>query len=195
LEVNLAEEDITQLLANWNKGDEEARDKLIPLVTQELKRIANRYLYGERQEHTLQATALINEAYIRLVDQRSVEWQNRAHFFGVAAQLMRRILVDYARGRNAAKRDGQQKKLSLDDVINLSEEQDRNLVALDEALSRLAKLFPERSQIVELRFFGGLTIEETAKVLGVSIDTVKAEWRLAKAWLYKEISNNREEKE
>lgn len=191
----MAEEDITQLLANWNKGDESARDKLIPLVAHELKRIANRYLFGERQEHTLQATALINEAYIRLVDQKEVEWQNRGHFFGVAAQLMRRILVDYARSRNAAKRDGQQRKLSLDDVINLSEGQDRNLVALDDALERLSKLYPQRSQIVELRFFGGLTIEETAKLLNVSIDTVKAEWRLAKAWLYKEISNSPEAQE
>lgn len=185
----MADEDITQLLSDWNNGSELARDRLIPLVANELRRIASRYLYGERQQHTLQATALINEAYIRLVDQKDVQWQNRAHFFGVAAQLMRRILVDYARNRNAAKRDGQKHKLSLDDVINLSEEQDRNLVALDEALERLAKIHPQRSQVVELRFFGGLTIEETAKVLNISIDSVKAEWRLAKAWLYREISN------
>jgi RNA polymerase sigma-70 factor, ECF subfamily len=185
----MSNEDITQLLVDWNQGNEAARDRLIPLVANELRRIASRYLYGERHEHTLQATALINEAYIRLVDQKQVQWQNRAHFFGVAAQLMRRILVDYARTRNAAKRDGQRHKLSLDDVINLSEEQDKNLVALDEALERLAKLQPQRSQIVELRFFGGMTIEETASALNVSIDTVKAEWRLAKAWLYREISN------
>jgi len=185
----MSNEDITQLLVDWNQGNESARDKLIPLVANELRRIASRYLYGERHEHTLQATALINEAYIRLVDQKQVQWQNRAHFFGVAAQLMRRILVDYARTRNAAKRDGQRHKLSLDDVINLSEEHDKNLVALDEALERLAKLQPQRSQIVELRFFGGMTIEETASALNVSVDTVKAEWRLAKAWLYREISN------
>lgn len=185
----MSSEDITKLLVDWNQGNEAARDELIPLVANELRRIASRYLYGERHEHTLQATALINEAYIRLVDQKQVQWQNRAHFFGVAAQLMRRILVDYARTRNAAKRDGQRHKLSLDDVINLSEEHDKNLVALDEALERLAKLQPQRSQIVELRFFGGMTIEETASVLNVSIDTVKAEWRLAKAWLYREISN------
>ncbi|MFY9226205.1 MAG: sigma-70 family RNA polymerase sigma factor [Blastocatellia bacterium] len=185
----MSNEDITKLLVDWNHGNEDARDRLIPLVANELRRIASRYLYGERHEHTLQATALINEAYIRLVDQKQVQWQNRAHFFGVAAQLMRRILVDYARTRNAAKRDGQRHKLSLDDVINLSEEHDKNLVALDEALERLAKLQPQRSQIVELRFFGGMTIEETASVLNVSIDTVKAEWRLAKAWLYREISN------
>ncbi|MBK7994737.1 MAG: sigma-70 family RNA polymerase sigma factor [Blastocatellia bacterium] len=185
----MSNEDITKLLVDWNQGNEAARDELIPLVANELRRIASRYLYGERHEHTLQATALINEAYIRLVDQKQVQWQNRAHFFGVAAQLMRRILVDYARTRNAAKRDGQRHKLSLDDVINLSEEHDKNLVALDEALERLAKLQPQRSQIVELRFFGGMTIEETASVLNVSVDTVKAEWRLAKAWLYREISN------
>ncbi|MBL8194588.1 MAG: sigma-70 family RNA polymerase sigma factor [Blastocatellia bacterium] len=185
----MSSEDITKLLVDWNQGNEAARDELIPLVANELRRIASRYLYGERHEHTLQATALINEAYIRLVDQKQVQWQNRAHFFGVAAQLMRRILVDYARTRNAAKRDGQRHKLSLDDVINLSEEHDKNLVALDEALERLAKLQPQRSQIVELRFFGGMTIEETASVLNVSVDTVKAEWRLAKAWLYREISN------
>lgn len=191
----MADEDITQLLSDWNNGSELARDRLIPLVANELRRIASRYLYGERQQHTLQATALINEAYIRLVDQKDVQWQNRAHFFGVAAQLMRRILVDYARNRNAAKRDGQKHKLSLDDVINLSEEQDRNLVALDEALERLAKIHPQRSQVVELRFFGGLTIEETAKVLNISIDSVKAEWRLAKAWLYREISNLSEQEQ
>lgn len=185
----MSNEDITKLLVDWNQGNEAARDELIPLVANELRRIASRYLYGERHEHTLQATALINEAYIRLVDQKQVQWQNRAHFFGVAAQLMRRILVDYARTRNAAKRDGQRHKLSLDDVINLSEEHDKNLVALDEALERLAKLQPQRSQIVELRFFGGMTIEETASALNVSVDTVKAEWRLAKAWLYREISN------
>ena len=184
------EDEITQLLVNWSNGDEAARDELMPLVENELRQIANRYLRGERFDHTLQATALINEAYIRLVDQKGVHWQNRAHFFGIAAQLMRRILVDYARARNVAKRGGTWLKLSLDKAINLPEEKDHDLIALDDALNSLAAIDPQKSRIIELRFFGGLTIEETAKVLNVSIDTIKDQWKVAKAWLYREINRN-----
>src|SRR5262249_30744003 len=140
-----------------------------------------------RPDHTIQATALVNEAYLRLIDQNSVHWQNRAHFFGVAAQLMRRILIDHARAHNTAKRGGNRYKLSLGEAIGLPERQDLDLVALDDALNTLAAKDPKKSRIVELRFFGGLTIEETAEVLGISLTTVKADWRMAKAWLYREI--------
>ena len=182
------DEDITQLLLDWSNGDEAARDALMPRVENVLRQIANRYLRSERPDHTLQATALINEAYIRLVDQRNVQWRNRAHFFGIAAQLMRRILVDHARSRNVAKRGGHWHKLSLDSAIDLPEERDQDLIALDDALNTLAGVDPQKSQIVELRFFGGLTIEETAEFLDVSLDTIKAQWKMAKAWLYREIS-------
>jgi RNA polymerase sigma-70 factor, ECF subfamily len=188
--VGALEEDksITQLLIDWSSGNENARGKLIPLVENELRLIANRYLSNERPDHTLQATALINEAYLRLIDQKNVQWQNRAHFFGIAAQMMRRILVDHARNRKAVKRGGEWQRLSLDAAVDLSEERDRDLVALDEALNSLAEKDPQKSRIVELRFFGGLTIEETADLLQISPDTVKAQWKLAKAWLYREIS-------
>jgi RNA polymerase sigma-70 factor, ECF subfamily len=186
----MQEEDITQLLLDWSNGDETARDTLMPRVENVLRQIATRYLRSERQDHTLQATALINEAYIRLVDQRNVQWQNRAHFFGIAAQLMRRILVDHARSRNVAKRGGNWHKLSLDNVIDLPEERDEDLIALDDALNSLAATDPQKCHIVELRFFGGLTIEETAQFLNVSIDTIKIQWKMAKAWLYREISKS-----
>jgi RNA polymerase sigma factor (TIGR02999 family) len=182
-------EDITQLLLDWNNGDEEARNELMPRVEKELRLIANRYLRKERKDHTLQATALINEAYIRLVDQKNVQWQNRAHFFGIAAQMMRRILVDHARSRVVARRGGGEwHKISLDKALNLPEDKDQDLVALDDALNSLAEIDPQKSKVVELRFFGGLTIEETAEFLNVSPDTVKAQWKMAKAWLYREIS-------
>lgn len=179
---------LTQLLVNWSQGDEKSRNELVALVEPELRLIAKRYLIRERPDHTLQATALINEAYLRLIDQQNVEWQNRAHFFAIAAQMMRRILVDHAKTRNAAKRGGEWQKLPLDEALDLQNHQDRDWVALDDALKELAARDPERSRIVELRFFGGLSIEETAAVLGISIDAVKAHWRVAKAWLYREMT-------
>ena len=181
--------DVTQLLVDWGKGDKQALDRLMPLVHDELHRIAGRYLRRERQGHTLQTTALINEAYLRIVDQKSVNWQSRAHFFGVAAQMMRRILVDHARSHLYAKRGGGAQKLALDEAIAKPQERDLDLVALDDALTGLAEIDPQQSRIIELRFFGGLTIEETAEVLSISPATVKREWNMAKAWLYGEISN------
>jgi RNA polymerase sigma factor (TIGR02999 family) len=180
--------EVTQLLIGWSEGDQEALDKLLPLVYQELKRMADRYLRRERSDHTLQATALVHEAYLKLIDQRSVHWQNRAHFFGIAAQAMRRILVDHARDRQANKRGGGGVKLSLDDELELSNKRASELIALDDALSTLAEMDPQKSRIVELRFFGGLSIEETAEVLGIGTATVIRQWRLAKAWLYGEIN-------
>jgi len=181
--------DVTQLLVHWGKGDKQALDRLMPLVYDELHRMASRYLRRERQGHTLQTTALINEAYLRIVDQDRVNWQNRAHFFGVAAQMMRRILVDHARSHLYAKRGGGAQKLTLDEAIATPQERDLDLVALDDALTALAEIDPQQSRIIELRFFGGLTIEETAEVLNISPATVKRDWNMAKAWLYGEISN------
>jgi len=181
--------DITQLLVDWGKGNKLALDGLMPLVYDELHRIASRYLRRERQGHTLQTTALINEAYMRIVDQNRVNWQSRAHFFGVAAQMMRRILVDHARSHLYAKRGGGAQKLTLDEAIATPQERDLDLVALDDALTTLAQVDSQQSRIIELRFFGGLTIEETAEVLGISPATVKRDWNMAKAWLYGEISN------
>ena len=177
---------VTQLLHDWSEGNQSARDQLLPLVYDELRRLAGSYLRRERPGHTLQTTALVHEAYLRLINQ-NVSWQNRAHFFGIAAQLMRRILVDYARTQHYAKRGGDQKKFGLEEALDLAQVQDSNLVALDEALTSLAVFDPQQSQIVELRFFGGLTIEETAKVLGVSDSTVEREWALARAWLLREL--------
>ena len=179
---------ITQLLVEWSSGREEARDKLIPLVYDELRRLADGYLRRERPDHTLQPTALVHEAYLRLVDQTNVRWQNRAHFFGIAAHLMRQILVNHALSHRAAKHGGTASKLSLDEAAGLSQERDVDLVALDEALARLATFDPRQSRIVELRFFGGLTVEEAAEVLEISPATVKREWNMAKAWLHCEIS-------
>ena len=179
--------DVTQLLVALNDGDKEALDKLLPLVYSELRRLADHYLRRERSDHTLQATALVHEAYLRLVDQ-NVSWQNRAHFFGVAAEMMRRILVDHARSHQAAKRGSGGVKLSLDEAIDLSDERAADLIALDEALTALAAFDPQKSRIVELRFFGGLSIEETARVLGIGSATVIRQWRTAKAWLYNEVS-------
>ena len=178
---------VTQILQDWTKGDEQALDRLMPVVYEELQRLAQQYLRRERPDHTLQATALVHEAYLRLVDQRGVTWQNRAHFFGVAAQLMRRILVDYARRHHAAKRGGAAIKVSLTDVVIAAKEGPEELVALDDALSRLAALDPRQGRIVELRLYGGLTVGETADVLGVSPATVKRDWTSARAWLHREI--------
>ncbi len=179
---------VTQLLDDWSAGDREALDKLIPIVYAELRRQAVRYLQRERLGHTLQTTALIHEVYLKLIDQRDVRWQNRAHFFGIAAQLMRRILVDHARKHHAAKRGGSDIKLPLEEGMIVAEGKDVNLVALDEALERLAAIDPQQSRVVELRFFSGLSVEETAEVLGVSPRTVKRDWNVAKAWLRREIS-------
>jgi RNA polymerase sigma-70 factor (ECF subfamily) len=183
-----AKGDVTELLLAWSNGDRQALDKLIPMVYDELHRMAKRCLHRERADHTLQATALVNEAYLRLIDQNKVTWQNRAHFFAIAAQIMRRILVDYARGHRATKRGGSLQKLSLDEAIALPGQEDIDLELVDDALNKLAELDPRQSQIVELRFFGGLSIEETAQVLGISPATVKREWGMAKAWLYRQLS-------
>jgi RNA polymerase sigma factor (TIGR02999 family) len=176
--------DVTQLLTQWSGGDQTALERLLPLVYDELRRQARRYLGGERPDHTLQPTALVHEAYVRLVGQRNVKWQNRAQFFGVAAQLMRRILVDHARARAAAKRGGGASGLSLTEPETVSQP-DVEVIALDAALTELSALDPVHGRVVELRFFGGLTIEETAEVLHLSPATIKRDWSVAKAWLYR----------
>jgi RNA polymerase sigma factor (TIGR02999 family) len=180
-------QEMTQLLAAWSEGDPSALDKLAPLVYAELHHLARRYMRRERPDHTLQTTALVNEAYVRLIDQRDVRWQNRAHFFAIAAQMMRRILIDHARKRASAKGGGGG-KLSLEEAAMLSDERAAELVALDEALERLAEIDERKSKIVEMRFFGGLSVEEIANVIGVSPDTITREWRRAKAWLHREIA-------
>lgn len=179
--------EVTQLLIDWSKGDQAALDKLTPFVYDELHRLARHYMRRERPGHTLQTSALVNEAYLRLVDQ-SVPWQNRAHFFGIAARLMRQILVDHARAHNYAKRRGGAQKVSLDQAADLAQARASDLVALDDALNDLAAMDPQQSRIVELRFFGGLTIEETAEVVGLSHATVEREWSAARAWLRREMS-------
>ena len=179
---------VTRLLVDWGNGDQQALEKLTPLVYQELKRLASRYLRRERREHTLQSTALVHEAWLRLIDQKQVQWHNRAQFFGIAAEMIRRILIDHARNRQAAKRGDGAIKLSLDDALATPDRRDLDLIALDDALQDLRKLDPQQSRLVELRFFAGLSIEESAEVLGVSPATVKREWAAAKAWLYREIS-------
>jgi len=181
-------QNVTQLLIGWSKGDKEALDALLPLVDEELRQQASRYLRRERVGHTLQTTALIHEAYLKLVDQKNVHWQNRAHFFGIAAQLMRRILVDHARSKKRAKRGGSDIRVSFNEANALAPVQDLDIVALDEALARLAEVDEQQSRIVELRFFSGLTVEETAEVLSISPATVKRDWSMAKAWLHREIS-------
>jgi RNA polymerase sigma factor (TIGR02999 family) len=182
-------ERVSKLLLNWGQGDQGAREALIPLVYDELRRLARRYLRRERLDHTLQSAALVNEAYLRLIRQDQPQWQNRAHFFGVAAQLMRHILVDHARNRAAAKRGAGAPRLTLDPDVALPQTRDVDLVALDDALNQLAALDPQQSRLVELRFFGGLSIEETSVVLGVSPATVKREWATARAWLQREMRN------
>jgi len=179
---------ITQLLERWSQGDEEALDRLMPLVYDELHRLAGAYLRREHREHTLQPTALINEAYLKLIQQHNTRWQNRAQFYGVAAQLMRRILVDHARAHYATKRGGDRINVSLKNIGAFGEQPDADLLALHDVLNRLAEIDPDQSRIVELRFFGGLTIEETAEVMHVSHSTVEREWKIAKAWLKRELT-------
>jgi len=179
--------DVTQILQEVRDGDRDAPARLMPLVYDELRRLADHYLRQERPDHTLQPTALVHEAYLKLVDQTRVDWKNRAHFFGVAAQVMRRILVDHARRHRASKRGGLRQKLTLDEAVDYSQPRDVDLVALDDALTALAQLDARQSKIVEFRFFGGLTIEETAVALGISPATVKVDWSMAKAWLRREI--------
>ena len=180
--------DITQLLQAWSEGDERALDKLMPLVYRELHRLAQRYMAHERPGHTLQTTALVNEAYLRLVDAGKVNFQNRAHFFAVSAQLMRRILVEFARRHGSQKRGGEVQRVSLEESLVVYGERGADLVALDDALQALAAIDARRSRVVELRFFGGLSVEETAEVLRVSPETVMHDWKLAKAWLRREMS-------
>jgi RNA polymerase sigma factor (TIGR02999 family) len=179
--------DVTQLLQQWSDGRQEALDHLLPQIYAELRRLAAGYLWHERRDHTLQATALVHEAFLKLVDQRAVRWQSRAHFFGIAAQAMRRILVDHARAHTAAKRGDGDKPLSLDEVVVSGAMPDAELLDLHDALTRLEAIDPQQSRVVELRFFGGLTMEETAEVLRISPATVGREWTLAKAWLYAEL--------
>jgi RNA polymerase sigma factor (TIGR02999 family) len=181
--------DVTEMLKEWSDGNQDILDALMPLVYEELRRQASRYLRKERSDHTLQTTALIHEAYLKLIDQRNVEWQNRAHFFAIAAQAMRRILVDYARERHREKRGGAAENLPIEEAAFVaSNEKSIDLVALDEALTRLAKFDARQARIVELRYFSGLGIDETAEILGVSNATVRRDWNFAKAWLRKEIA-------
>jgi len=182
--------DVTDLLNDWGHGDQEALNKLMPLVYDELRRLASRYLRNERAGHTLQTTALVHEAYLKLVDQTNTSWQNRVQFFAAAAQVMRHVLVDYARSRRAFKRGGDYCRLSLDEAVISSKETDADLLTLNEALNSLAAIDPQQSRVVELRVFGGLTVEETAEALGVSPRTVKREWSMAKAWLHKQMRDN-----
>ena len=183
--------DATDLLVAWSNGDQSAFDKLVPLVYQELRLLAQRYMRRERSDHTLQATALVNEAYVRLIDVNRIRWQNRAHFFAVAAQTMRRILVEFARHRHRQKRGGDAVQVSIDDVAEIADEKGTDLVALSDALSALATFDPRMSQVVELRFFGGLSVQETAEVLKVSPETVMRDWKTAKVWLLRELSQER----
>jgi RNA polymerase sigma-70 factor, ECF subfamily len=180
-------QEVTMLLSALTNGEDGAAAKLIPVVYDELRRLAGSYMRRERADHTLQATALVNEAYLKLIEQRAVNWQSRAHFFGVAAQLMRRILIDYARGHTREKRGGDQKKVSLDEVILFSDQQADELLAVDDSLNLLEKMDPRQARVVELRFFAGLSVEEAAEALGVSPKTVKRDWSVAKAWLYADL--------
>lgn len=180
--------EVTQLLIEWSNGDKAALDKLIPLIHEELRRLAHHYMSRERPGHTLQTTALVDEAYVRLVNRKDVHWQNRAHFFAISAQLMRSILVDHARSHAYTKRGGGARKISLDETMIVSQQRAAEVIALDDVLKELASFDPQQSRIVELRFFGGLTIEETAEVLNLSPATIKREWSTAKAWLYRELS-------
>ena len=190
--MNTTPLNVTQLLVNWNNGDPSALNQLLPLVNDELRRLARNYLRRESPGHTLQPTALVNEAYLRLIDQRQVQWQNRAHFFGIAAQLMRRILVDHARRHAYAKRGGGAIQVSFDEGLAVTEAKAAELLAVHEALEQLTKLDARKGHIVELRFFGGLSLEEVAEVLSISSPTVQREWRAAKAWLHRILteSNN-----
>ncbi|MEK6280270.1 MAG: sigma-70 family RNA polymerase sigma factor [Acidobacteriota bacterium] len=180
--------EVTQLLLDWSSGNQAALDRLMPLVDRELHRVAHHYMRRENPGHTLQTTALVNEAYLKLIDQKHVHWKNRAHFFALAAQLMRRILVDHARRRRYAKRGGGAHKISLDDAMIVSPKRGADLIALDEALDKLTAIDPRKGKVVELRFFGGLNVEETAEALQISSVTVMREWSMAKAWLYNSLN-------
>jgi RNA polymerase sigma factor (TIGR02999 family) len=184
---NPSPHEITQLLVAWNQGDQAALEALSPLLNQELRRLAKRFMAGERQGHLLQPTALVNEAWLRLIDWQNVEWQNRAHFFGLAAQIMRRILVDFARARSREKRGGDALHVSLSEATNVASVRSADLVALDDALQTLEKLAPRQARMVELRFFAGLSDEEAAEALQVSVGTVRRDWSLAEAWLFREL--------
>jgi RNA polymerase sigma-70 factor, ECF subfamily len=183
-------QEVTGLLQAWGQGDETALQKLVPLVYDQLRAAARRYMAGERRGHTLQTTALIHETYLRLVNVRQVKWQSRAHFFAICARLMRRILVDFARSHGYQKRGGGAQRVDLDQALSVSSEPGANLVALDEALQRLAEVDERKGRVVELRFFGGLSVKETAEVLKVSADTVMSDWKLAKVWLLRELSGS-----
>jgi RNA polymerase sigma-70 factor, ECF subfamily len=184
--VEPSHSDVTILLAEITKGNQDAISKLVPLVYDEMRRLANRYMRRERTNHTLQATALVHEAYLKMVEQRS-DWRSRAHFFGAAAQVMRHILIDHARGHTRMKRGGAKEAMALDEALVFSPEKSEELLAVDGALGRLAKLDPRQAKVVEMRFFGGLTVEETAEALGISPMTVKRDWSLARAWLYGDL--------
>lgn len=186
----MPDQDVTQLLMQSSQGDRAAMDQLMPMVYDELRRLARAYLRRERPDHTLQGTALVHEVYLRLIDQRSVKWQNRAHFFAMAAQMIRRILVDHARGQKAAKRGSGAVKITLDDALGLPGQHDLDLIALDDSLTSLAAIDPDQSRVVELRFFGGLSIEETAEVMQISPATVNREWSSARAWLFREMTRH-----
>ena len=183
-----SDQGITQLLLAWSGGDQAALEKLTPLVYAELHRLAKGYMLGERPGHTLQTTALINEAYLRLIDWKNVRWQSRAHFFGIAAQVMRRILVDFARSRNYAKRGGGARQVPLDEAVGVHEDPGAELIALDDALKSLAVSHPRESEIVELKFFGGLNAKEIGEVLNISTKTVLRDWQFAKAWLNRQLA-------
>jgi RNA polymerase sigma factor (TIGR02999 family) len=187
--TTLSHNDVTGLLHEWRQGDKHALDKLMPIVYDELRRIAHRYMQKEHDGHTLQTTALINEAYVRLVGQQKIEWQNRNHFFAVTAQVMRHLLIDHARRHNFARRGGGVEHVALDDATMMSSERAVELIALDEALSEFSQLDPRKSRVVELRYFGGLSLEETAEVLDISLMTVRRDWRAAKAWLYRRMKD------
>ena len=182
--------EITELLAEWRDGNQSALDELYPLVYNELHRLARRYMSRERKGHTLQTTALINEAYVRLVDQKNVQWANRSHFFAISAQIMRRILIDHARRHAYAKRGGGAQQVSLEEAASVAPDQGRELIRLDEALKTLAEMDPRRSQVVEMRYFGGLNNEEIAGVLHISENTVTRDWNMARAWLYQQLTGS-----
>jgi RNA polymerase sigma-70 factor (ECF subfamily) len=186
-----ASHNVTRLLVDWSNGDQAALEKLLPLVNAELRQLARRYMRRESPGHTLQTSALVNEAYMRLIDQKHVQWQNRAHFFGIAAQLMRRILIDHARSHHYAKRGGGALRVSLDEAAAVAEARAAELLAVDEALERLTAMDARKGRIVELRFFGGLTEGETAEVMGISTPTVQREWRTARAWLRRMLMDER----
>jgi RNA polymerase sigma factor (TIGR02999 family) len=189
--VSRSSNQITELLANWSRGDPQAREALMPLVYDELRRLASSYLRQERSDHTLQPTALVHEAYLRLVDQKNVHWKDKGHFFAITAQLMRRILVDHARSHLAEKRGSGAAKVALEDAVVMSNERPDELLTLDESLTRLGRMDPQQARIVELRIFAGLSVEDTADLLGISAATVKRDWRMAKAWLSLEIRKSR----